>query len=120
MTHRVGRYSAADCAPLAVAPAADPVSMGAAAVLDAHSGVLSMVVEHSGLLRAHAGARSRRGEQDSSQVPHINSSRHGNTRFSEIDYPAYIYVIVIIGQDGLLRVMAPHIANSRVSAVDGL
>ena len=39
--------------PLAAAPAADPVSVGVSAVLDAHSGALTTAVEHSGLLRAH-------------------------------------------------------------------
>ena len=42
--------------PMAVAPAADPVSQGVAAVLEAHSGALATVVEHSGALRAHGGA----------------------------------------------------------------
>jgi len=42
--------------PMAVAPAADPVSQGVAAVLEAHSGALTTVVEHSGALRAHGGA----------------------------------------------------------------
>jgi hypothetical protein len=42
--------------PMAVAPAADPVSQGVAAVLEAHSGALTTVVEHSGALRVHGGA----------------------------------------------------------------
>jgi PPE family len=42
--------------PLAVSPARDPVSQGVTGVLGAHSGALSMVVEHSGALRAHGGA----------------------------------------------------------------
>ncbi len=41
---------------VAIAPAADPVSQGVAAVLEAHSGALTTVVEHSGALRAHGGA----------------------------------------------------------------
>lgn len=42
--------------PLAAAPAVDPVSAGAAEILEAHSGSLATVVEHSGSLRAHGGA----------------------------------------------------------------
>jgi hypothetical protein len=42
--------------PMAMAPAADPVSQGVAAVLETHSGALTAVVDHSGALRAHGGA----------------------------------------------------------------
>ena len=42
--------------PVAVSPAADPVSPGVTGVLEAHSAALSTVVEHSGALRAHGGA----------------------------------------------------------------
>jgi len=42
--------------PLAVPPAADPTSQGVSAVLDSHSGALTMVAEHSGALRAHGAA----------------------------------------------------------------
>jgi hypothetical protein len=42
--------------PISLAPAADPVSQGVAAVLEAHSGALTTVVEHSWALRVHGGA----------------------------------------------------------------
>jgi hypothetical protein len=42
--------------PVAVPPAADPVSQSVAAVLEAQSGALTTVVEHSGALRVHGGA----------------------------------------------------------------
>jgi hypothetical protein len=41
---------------MAMAPAADPVSQDVAAVLEAHSGALTTVLDHSGALRAHGGA----------------------------------------------------------------
>jgi hypothetical protein len=42
--------------PATVPPAADPVSQGVTAVLEAQSAALTTVVEHSGTLRAHGGA----------------------------------------------------------------
>jgi PPE family len=43
-------------APICAPPAADPVSLSAVAVLQAHGEALAAVVEHSGALRAHGGA----------------------------------------------------------------
>jgi hypothetical protein len=42
--------------PVVAAPAADPVTLGAVAALQAHVAALATVVGHSGALRAHGGA----------------------------------------------------------------
>lgn len=46
----------APASPPVTPPATDPVTLGAVAVLAAHTVALAAVVEHSGVVRAHRGS----------------------------------------------------------------